>query len=61
MLSNTRDVVIAVRVQLCTATFFGYARLHTARCEGETHGYTQLTTNVYQSSFNKGGACEIYV
>ena len=30
-----RDVVIAVRVRLRTATFFGYARLRTAGCEGD--------------------------
>ena len=30
-----RDVVIAVRVRLRTATFFGYARLCTAGCEGD--------------------------
>ena len=30
-----RDVVIAVRVRLHTATFFGYARLRTAGCEGD--------------------------
>ena len=31
----SRDVVIAVRVRLRTATFFGYAQLRTAGCEGD--------------------------
>ena len=31
----TRDVAIAVRVRLGTATFFGYAQLRTAGCEGD--------------------------
>ena len=60
MREEDRDVVVAVRVRL--RQLLSLAKHGCAPPDVKAmHGCAQLTTNVYQSSFRKGGAGGVYV